>query len=61
MNSNERNELHKQYEDYLFRVLLYEYAKYEGERFIVENEDLKRENKYLPSPKAVRRFNKRCW
>jgi len=58
MNSNERNELYKQYEDCLFRVLMYRYAENEGERFIVENEALKRENKYQPSPKAVGRFNK---
>lgn len=58
MNSNERNELYKHYEDCLFRVLMYRYAESEGKRYIVENEALKRENKYQPSSKAVRRFNK---
>ena len=56
MNSNERNELYKQYEDCLFRVLMYRYAENEGERFIVEYEALKRENKYQPHFIVIDRY-----
>lgn len=62
MGSNEANikdKLFENYEDSLWKVLMYDYAEVEGKRFIEENEALKRDGKYQPSSEAVKRFNKK--
>ncbi len=62
MGSNEANikdKLYENYEDSLWKVLMYEYAEVEGKKFVEENETLKKEDKYKPSPEAVKKFNKK--
>lgn len=56
---NIKDKLHEDYEDSLWKILMYEYAEVEGKRFIEENEELKQKNKYLPSSEAVKMFNKK--
>lgn len=61
MDSNDtvKNELYRQYEDSLWKLVMYRYAEIEGERFVVENKALKLEKMFMPSQQAVRKYTEK--
>lgn len=62
MESNKIDEHEKklieEYEDSLWRLIMYRYAKYESEILMKEAEELKNDPKFQPSAKEKERFNK---
>lgn len=53
-----RNKLYEDYENSLFKLIMFEAAEKEGRVFLEENEQLKKDPAYLPSADEENRFQK---
>lgn len=60
-NSSEQSRklLYNEYEDSLFRLVMYDVAEKEGRLLLDENEQLQKDPEYLPSQEKTKIFNKR--
>jgi hypothetical protein len=58
-NSQEqiRKKLYEEYEDSLFKLVMYDVAEKEGQLFLEEKEKLKDDPEFLPSKEAVQKFS----
>lgn len=53
-----RKRLFEEYEDSLFKLVMYDAAEKEGQLFLKEKEKLKNDPEFLPSPTAVQKFSR---
>lgn len=57
-SEQERQKLYDAYEENLFRLIMHDAAEKEGKLFREENEQLKNDPEYVPSPESINKFYK---